>query len=111
MARVPERLRRLLPSARRASSAAAPAPPRARQGYNLFEAAAAYVVACAEDDPARAEEASTRVSPDMLTFGVNELACRAVLTLARERNESPSAVARSLLGLREESPRRSAGDA
>ncbi|GHG28727.1 hypothetical protein [Streptomyces zaomyceticus] len=102
MARVPERLRRLLPSARRASETAAPAPPRPRQGHNLFEAAAEYVAACAEGDPARAEEAASRVSPGMLSFGVNELACRAVLTLARERNESPSAVARSLLGLREE---------
>ncbi|MFB6839134.1 hypothetical protein [Streptomyces sp. NPDC056361] len=111
MARVPERLRRLLPSARRAPSAAAPAPPRARQGHNLFEAAAVYVAACAEDDPARAEEAASWVSPGMLTFGVNELACRAVLTLARERNETPGAVARSLLGLRAEAPHRPAGDA
>ncbi|MFG3037393.1 hypothetical protein ACGFYZ_10855 [Streptomyces sp. NPDC048330] len=110
MTRVPERLRRLLPSARRAPAAAAPAPPRPRQGHNLFEAAAAYVAACAEDYPARAEEAASRVSPGMLAFGVNELACRALLTLARERNESPSAVARSLLGLRRESPQRTTGD-
>ncbi|MEU7298593.1 hypothetical protein AB0A76_36365 [Streptomyces exfoliatus] len=111
MARVRERLHRLLPSARRAPAAATPAPPRPRQGHNLFEAAAEYVAACAEDDPARAEEAAGRVSPGMLSFGVNELACRALLTLARERNESPGAVARSLLGLREERAGRPADDA
>ncbi|MFI0989077.1 hypothetical protein [Streptomyces exfoliatus] len=110
MARVRDRLRRLLPSARRAPAAAAPAPPRPRQGHNLFEAAAEYVAACAEDDPARAEEAAGRVSPGMLSFGVNELACRALLTLARERGESPGAVARSLLGLREERTGRPADD-
>ncbi|KQX46229.1 MULTISPECIES: hypothetical protein [unclassified Streptomyces] len=111
MARVPERLRRLLPSARRAPEALTEAPVRPRQGHNLFEAAAEYVAACAEDDAARAEEAASRVSPGMLSFGVNELACRALLTLARERNESPRTVARSLLGLREEPVRRPAGDA
>ncbi|MEV6249414.1 hypothetical protein AB0M38_24875 [Streptomyces sp. NPDC051742] len=111
MARVRERLRRLLPSARRAPAAATPAPPRPRQGHNLFEAAAEYVAACAEDDPARAEEAAGRVSPGMLSFGVNELACRALLTLARERGESPGAVARSLLGLREERAGRTVDDA
>ncbi|MFF1508618.1 hypothetical protein [Streptomyces sp. NPDC058326] len=112
MARIPERLRRLLPSARRAPEVKAPAaPPRHRQGHNLFEAAADYVAACAEDDAARAEEAAGRVSPGMLSFGVNELACRALLTLARERNESPTAVARSLLGLRDDRAGRPAGDA
>ncbi|MFF0479133.1 hypothetical protein [Streptomyces sp. NPDC004284] len=110
MARVPDRLRRLLPSSRKAPEAAAPAPPRPRQGYNLFEAAAEYVAACAEDDPARAEEAASRVSPGMLTFGINELACRALITLARERGQSPSTVARSLLGLRDQSPAQRAGD-
>ncbi|MFC8175094.1 hypothetical protein ACFY5H_16345 [Streptomyces sp. NPDC013012] len=101
MTRIPESLRRLLPFARRPPGAAAPTTARpARQGHNLFEAAAAYVAACAEDDPARAEEAAHRVSPDALSFGVNELACRALATLARQRNESPLAVARSLLGLR-----------
>ncbi|WP_306329028.1 hypothetical protein [Streptomyces venezuelae] len=109
MARVPERLRRLLPSARRAPEAAPPVTQRPRQGHNLFEAAAEYVAACAEDDPARAEEAASRVSPGMLSFGVNELACRALLTLARERDESPRAVARSLLGLRE-APARAPSD-
>ncbi|WP_188268012.1 MULTISPECIES: hypothetical protein [unclassified Streptomyces] len=111
MARVPGKLRGLLPSARRAPGAEAPAPARPRQGHNLFEAAAEYVAACAEDDQARAEEAASRVSPGMLSFGVNELACRALLTLARERNESPGAVARSLLGLREEPARHPAGGA
>ncbi|MFJ9431675.1 hypothetical protein ACIRQY_18710 [Streptomyces sp. NPDC101490] len=110
MARIPDGLRRLLPSARSAPRAEAPAPVRPRQGHNLFEAAAEYVAACAENDPARAEEAAGRVSPGMLSFGVNELACRAVLALARERNEAPGAVARSLLGLREEPARRPAGE-
>ncbi|MFJ9663133.1 hypothetical protein ACIRPP_00775 [Streptomyces sp. NPDC101219] len=72
--------------------------PRTRP-HNLFEAAAAYVTACAEDDQDRMEEASGWVSPEALSFGVNELACRAVVALARERDESPAAVARSLLGL------------
>lgn len=104
MTQVPERLRRLLPFARKPPGAAAPAPARpVRQGHNLFEAAAVYVAACAEDDQARAEEAANRVSPGALSFGVNELACRALVALARERNESPLTVARSLLGLRNES--------
>ena len=66
---------------------------------NLFEAAAAYVSACAEDDQDRIDEAATWVSPEALSFGVNELACRAVIALAREREESPRTVARTLLGL------------
>ncbi|MEU3186248.1 hypothetical protein ABZ707_18895 [Streptomyces sp. NPDC006923] len=80
--------------------AAAPAAerPRTRQ-HNIFEAAAAYVSACAEDDQQRMDEASGWVSPEALSFGVSELACRAVIALARERNESPQAVARGLLGL------------
>ncbi|MET7730257.1 hypothetical protein ABZT02_02665 [Streptomyces sp. NPDC005402] len=67
--------------------------------HNLFEAAAAYVSACAEDDQDRIDEASAWVSPEALSFGVNELACRAVIALARERDESPRTVARALLGL------------
>ncbi|MEU9734946.1 hypothetical protein [Streptomyces sp. NPDC048002] len=67
--------------------------------HNLFEAAAAYVSACAEDDQERVDEAAGWVSPEALSFGVNELACRAVIALARERDESPRAVARDLLGL------------
>ncbi|MFB7512509.1 hypothetical protein [Streptomyces sp. NPDC056144] len=100
MAQIRERLRRLLPSARRAADP--DARPRPRQGHNLFEAAATYVTACIEDDQDRIDEAVTRVSPGQLTFGINELACRAVTALARERGEAPGTVARSLLGLREE---------
>ncbi|MFF8448441.1 hypothetical protein ACF06Q_12150 [Streptomyces leeuwenhoekii] len=70
-----------------------------RRTHNLFEAAAAYVSASAEDDQERIDEAAGWVSPEALSFGVNELACRAVLALARERGESPRTVARSLLGL------------
>ncbi|MCW7941509.1 hypothetical protein AAW14_05430 [Streptomyces hygroscopicus] len=70
-----------------------------KRAHNLFEAAAAYVSACAEDDQDRMEEAVAWVSPEALSFGVNELACRAVIALARERDESPRTVARTLLGL------------
>ncbi|MGW7367315.1 hypothetical protein ACWGI8_28800 [Streptomyces sp. NPDC054841] len=77
---------------------APPAPGRPRQ-HNIFEAAATYVSACAEDDQQGIDEASSWVSPEALSFGVNELACRAVIALARERDESPQSVARSLLGL------------
>ncbi|MCQ9180106.1 hypothetical protein KMT30_13935 [Streptomyces sp. IBSBF 2953] len=70
-----------------------------RRAPNLFEAAAAYVSACAENDQGRIDEAAGWVSPEALSFGVNELACRAVLALARERDQSPQAVARALLGL------------
>ncbi|MFE2582343.1 hypothetical protein [Streptomyces sp. NPDC059378] len=72
---------------------------RERRTHNLFEAAAVYVVACAEDDQERIAEAEGWVSPEALSFGVSELACRAVIALARERDESPGAVARDLLGL------------
>ncbi|KES05828.1 hypothetical protein BU52_17085 [Streptomyces toyocaensis] len=72
---------------------------RAERPHNLFEAAAAYVSACAEDDQERIDEAAGWVSPEALSFGVNELACRAVVALARERDESPGTVARALLGL------------
>ncbi|MEU9984998.1 hypothetical protein [Streptomyces sp. NPDC050856] len=67
--------------------------------HNLFEAAAVHVAACAEDDQERGDEAAGWVSPEALSFGVSELACRAVIALARERDESPQTVARSLLGL------------
>ncbi|MFF7312391.1 hypothetical protein [Streptomyces sp. NPDC008137] len=70
-----------------------------KRPHNLFEAAAVYVAAGAEDDQERADEASGWVSPEALSFGVNELACRAVIALARERGESPRTVARELLGL------------
>jgi hypothetical protein len=72
---------------------------REKRTHNLFEAAAVYVSACAEDDQDRIDEAAGWVSPEALSFGVNELACRAVIALARERDESPGTVARSLLGL------------
>ncbi|MBA8944883.1 MULTISPECIES: hypothetical protein [Streptomyces] len=75
-----------------------PERPRERP-HNLFEAAAVYVSACAEDDRERMDEAAGWVSPEALSFGVNELACRAVVALARERDESPGKVARALLGL------------
>ncbi|MFH8610953.1 hypothetical protein ACH4D5_26095 [Streptomyces sp. NPDC018029] len=70
-----------------------------KRPHNIFEAAAVYVAACAEDDQAEMDEATGWVSPEALSFGVNELACRAVIALARERDESPRDVARSLLGL------------
>ena len=71
----------------------------AQRRHNLFEAAAVYVAACAEDDEQRGDEAAGWVSPEALSFGVTELACRAVIALARERDETPQHVARSLLGL------------
>ncbi|MFI1015955.1 hypothetical protein [Streptomyces sp. NPDC020965] len=83
---------------RRPEKIPAPAPTRSRQ-HNLFEAAATYVAGRAEDDQDRMEEAGGWVSPEALSFGVDELACRAVIALARERGESPGTVARSLLGL------------
>ena len=67
--------------------------------HNVFEAAATYVTACVADDEERMNEASGWVDPDALVFGLNELACRAVTALARERNEPVEAVARELLGL------------
>jgi hypothetical protein len=76
-----------------------PAGTRERRAHNLFEAAAAYVVARAEDDQDRIEEAAGWVPPEALSFGVSELACRAVVALARERDQSPASVARDLLGL------------
>ncbi|MGW1273220.1 hypothetical protein [Streptomyces sp. NPDC002491] len=70
-----------------------------KRTHNLFEAAAVYVSACAEDDQDKIDEAADWVSPEALSFGVNELACRAVIALARQRDESPQTVARELLGL------------
>ncbi|GHE38430.1 hypothetical protein GCM10018785_05090 [Streptomyces longispororuber] len=75
------------------------APSDDKRSHNLFEAAAVYVAACADDDQEQIDEASGWVSPEALSFGVSELACRAVIALARERDESPSVVARTLLGL------------
>lgn len=90
------RLRRILVSDRAAVPAAKRPPARP---HNIFEAAATYVSACAEDDQQRIDEAAGWVSPEALSFGVSELACRAVIALARERDESPQTVARGLLGL------------
>ncbi|RZU18100.1 hypothetical protein [Streptomyces sp. BK239] len=73
--------------------------PARKRAHNLFEAAAVYVSGCAENDQDRVDEAAGWVSPEALSFGVNELACRAVIALARERGESPRTVARELLGL------------
>ncbi|MFG2381608.1 hypothetical protein [Streptomyces avermitilis] len=75
------------------------APGRGNQTHNLFESAAAHVIACAEDDQEPMDEASTWVSPEALSFGVSEPACRAVIALAREHDESPRTVARTHLGL------------
>jgi hypothetical protein len=72
---------------------------RDTRAHNLFEAAAVYVSARAAGDQEGVDEAAGWVSPEALSFGVSELACRAVVALARERHESPGAVARSLLGL------------
>ncbi|MEU9451933.1 hypothetical protein [Streptomyces sp. NPDC048277] len=72
---------------------------REQRAHNLFEAAAAHVTARAEDDQDRIDEVAGWVSPEALSFGVSELACRAVVALARERDESPQTVARDLLGL------------
>ncbi|MEU8545912.1 hypothetical protein AB0C81_02690 [Streptomyces roseoverticillatus] len=74
-------------------------PPPGRRQRNLFEAAATYVAACAEDDHERSAEAARWVSPEALCFGVNELACRAVVALAREYDETPQHMARKLLNL------------
>ncbi|WP_374231121.1 hypothetical protein [Streptomyces sp. UNOC14_S4] len=76
-----------------------PVAPLTGRGRNLFEAAATYVAACAEDDHEGSAEAARWVSPEALCFGVNELACRAVIALARERDQTPQHVARTLLGL------------
>ncbi|MFF5147096.1 hypothetical protein ACFY6U_46555 [Streptomyces sp. NPDC013157] len=96
-----DRIRRYVGRGRGADGGAVPERRANREGraHNLFEAAAAYVAARAEDDQDRIEEAAGWVSPEALSFGVSELACRAVVALARERDESPATVARDLLGL------------
>jgi hypothetical protein len=83
----------------RTTTRAQPTGARVKRAHNLFEAAAVYVAARVEDDQDGVEEAAAWVSPEALSFGVSELACRAVVALARERDESPGAVARDLLGL------------
>ncbi|MFE7462932.1 hypothetical protein ACFU6R_02335 [Streptomyces sp. NPDC057499] len=92
-------LRRAVTFERKEDRPAPPAKEARRRQPNLFEAAAVFVAASATEDQARAEEASGWVSPEALSFGVSELACRAVVALARERGESPQDVARALLGL------------
>ena len=92
-----ERLRKAWPTRTRSGESTAPTP--RKRPHNLFEAAATYVSASVEDDEDGLAEAATWVSPEALTFGINELACRAVVALARERDESPQVVARALLGL------------
>jgi hypothetical protein len=74
---------------------------RASRERNLFEAAAAYVAASVEGDEEGIEAAAVRVTPEALTFGIRELARRAVVVLAQERGVPPRAAARSLLGLPE----------
>ncbi|MFJ3581919.1 hypothetical protein ACIPPS_06745 [Streptomyces sp. NPDC090127] len=98
MARVRALLNSLFPTARRAPGGPRK-PVEVRRQHNIFEAAATYVTGCVEDDQDRIDEAVTWVSPEALSFGLNELACRAVIALARERDEPPETVARSLLGL------------
>ncbi|GAA0494072.1 MULTISPECIES: hypothetical protein [Streptomyces] len=96
-------LRRL--RSRLTGNASGPREPRpgrepGRKGpHNLFEAAATHVAACAEGDEDRGAEAADWVSPEALAFGINELACRALIALARERRQSPHEVARDLLSL------------
>jgi hypothetical protein len=90
------RLRRFLVPDQRSTPTAQQDRPRQ---HNIFEAAATYVSAAVEDDQSRMEEAAGWVSPEALSFGVSELACRAVIALARERDQPPEAVARTLLGV------------
>jgi hypothetical protein len=80
-----------------ASAGTRPKPPT--RNRNLFDAAAAYVAASARDDEDAMDEAASWVSPEALSFGVTELARRAVLALSAERGLDPGAVARDLLGL------------
>ncbi|WP_406386010.1 hypothetical protein [Streptomyces sp. NBC_01618] len=92
-------LRKVVSPDRKGERPVAPLDQDRRKQHNLFEAAATYVSASVEEDQARIDEASGWVSPEALSFGVSELACRAVIALARERDESPQTVARTLLGL------------
>jgi len=45
------------------------------------------------------EAVAVRVPPEALSFGIDQLACRAVAALTRGRDEWPRVVARALLGL------------
>jgi hypothetical protein len=66
---------------------------------NLFEAATDYVVACVGNDERAKEAAEAHVDPGAMMFGVSELARRAIVALAADRDTTPDAVARALLGL------------
>ncbi|MFJ8853020.1 hypothetical protein [Streptomyces sp. NPDC102437] len=92
-------LRKVVTSDRKEDRPAAPSKEDRRKQPNLFEAAATFVSASVEEDQARMDEASGWVSPEALSFGVSELACRAVIALAHEHGESPQTMARTLLGL------------
>ncbi|MBW5420203.1 hypothetical protein GKQ77_01285 [Streptomyces sp. BG9H] len=94
-----DRLRKFWRAGKGAEGERPQATDKRKRPHNLFEAAAVYVAACAEDDRDQMDEAAGWVSPEALSFGVSELACRAVIALARERDESPRDVARTLLGL------------
>jgi hypothetical protein len=54
-----------------------------KRTHNLFEAAAAYVSACAEDDQDGIDEAATWVSPEALSFGA--ASCTAEFRIVRDR--------------------------
>ncbi|MFF1920021.1 hypothetical protein ACFVW8_05530 [Streptomyces sp. NPDC058221] len=95
-------LRRAVTPGRKGVRPGSPTTAPERRQHNLFDAAATFVAASVEDDQDRMDEASGWVSPEALSFGVGELAQRAVLALARERGESPEGVARTLLGLADE---------
>ncbi|MBM7168069.1 hypothetical protein JQK87_06515 [Streptomyces sp. G44] len=94
-----DRIRQLWRAGKRDDDERTQSPMERKRAHNLFEAAAVYVAACAEDDQDEMDKATGWVSPEALSFGVSELACRAVIALARERDESPRDVARTLLGL------------
>ncbi|AZM51563.1 hypothetical protein DMA15_02340 [Streptomyces sp. WAC 01529] len=94
-----DRLRKFWRAGKREEGERPQAIDKRKRPHNLFEAAAVYVAACAEDDRDQMDEAAGWVSPEALSFGVSELACRAVIALARERDESPRDVARTLMGL------------
>ncbi|CAL9321284.1 hypothetical protein [Streptomyces sp. SudanB182_2057] len=74
----------------RAPAQARPGDVREKGAHNLFEAAAVYVAARAEGDEDRIEEAAAWMSPEALSFGVSEPACRAVVALTWSGNSLAS---------------------
>ncbi|MES9592356.1 hypothetical protein ABWK57_26460 [Streptomyces sp. NPDC094045] len=92
-------LRKVVTPDRKGARSATPVKEDRHKQHNLFEAAATFVSASVEEDQSGIDEASGWVSPEALSFGVSEVACRAVIALARERGESPRTVTRTLLGL------------